>query len=480
MPERPLPGPLGPHRGAAADRARGARRAGRRGLHGDLRRRAIDELLRAPRGSASASSTLFNRTVEPRASAAAGSRTHLCFGNFKGRAVGAAQLRAAVPGVPRLARRRDPRRDGQPRVRRARGRSARIAERKDVAVGIIDVKSYYIETPEDVAAARPPLPARSRRPSGSPSRPTAASARPRAGRRSTSSRTWSRASAGARGARAAVIVPVQKDDALLADVGAADARDGTCASGGSARAASSSQFDGRHLLLDPVPVRFAHREVREHRQAARAHDRARRSIPRGSTSSTSSPRATTTPTISTPRRWDRCATPIPAWRWSSPRRTAPSWRAPADRHRQVPVGLAVGQHVDVGPFRIEAVPAAHEALESAVRRLRRPLRRAGRCTTRATPCRYEGMADALRPHAVDVALLPINGGAGASRRRATSTPARRPRSPTTSARVWPSPATTRCSRSTRQTPRRSSRPAVPIGQRAVVLHCGEQWSSSAI
>ena len=29
---------------------------------------------------------------------------------------------------------------------------AEIAKVKDVAVGIIDVKSYYIETPEDVAA----------------------------------------------------------------------------------------------------------------------------------------------------------------------------------------------------------------------------------------------------------------------------------------------------------------------------------------
>ena len=27
-----------------------------------------------------------------------------------------------------------------------------IAETKDVAVGVIDVKSYYVETPEDVAA----------------------------------------------------------------------------------------------------------------------------------------------------------------------------------------------------------------------------------------------------------------------------------------------------------------------------------------
>jgi 5-methyltetrahydropteroyltriglutamate--homocysteine methyltransferase len=29
---------------------------------------------------------------------------------------------------------------------------AAIAERMDVAVGIVDVKSYYVETPEDVAA----------------------------------------------------------------------------------------------------------------------------------------------------------------------------------------------------------------------------------------------------------------------------------------------------------------------------------------
>ena len=27
----------------------------------------------------------------------------------------------------------------------------RIAERMDVAVGVVDVKSYYVETPEDVA-----------------------------------------------------------------------------------------------------------------------------------------------------------------------------------------------------------------------------------------------------------------------------------------------------------------------------------------
>ena len=58
-----------------------------------------------------------------------------------------------------------------------------IAEAKDVAVGVIDVKSYYVETPEDVADAGPALPRASRRPSGSRSRPTAGSARQLAGRR---------------------------------------------------------------------------------------------------------------------------------------------------------------------------------------------------------------------------------------------------------------------------------------------------------
>ena len=58
-----------------------------------------------------------------------------------------------------------------------------IAEAMDVAVGIIDVKNYYIETPEDVADASAPVPANLRRPSGCPSPRIAGSARRRAGRR---------------------------------------------------------------------------------------------------------------------------------------------------------------------------------------------------------------------------------------------------------------------------------------------------------
>ncbi len=93
---------------------------------------------------------IFNRTVEPivgRCRLA----THLCFGNFKGHTVG---LRRYAPLFPDFL---DMKVD-EIQVEMANREYAelaiieQIAKRTDVCVGIIDVKSYYIETPEDVAA----------------------------------------------------------------------------------------------------------------------------------------------------------------------------------------------------------------------------------------------------------------------------------------------------------------------------------------
>jgi 5-methyltetrahydropteroyltriglutamate--homocysteine methyltransferase len=76
--------------------------------------------------------------------------THLCFGNYKGRAVG---LRRYAPMFPAFL---DFKVD-EIHVEMASREFAeleligQIAARKDVAIGIIDVKSYYIETVEDVA-----------------------------------------------------------------------------------------------------------------------------------------------------------------------------------------------------------------------------------------------------------------------------------------------------------------------------------------
>lgn len=92
---------------------------------------------------------IFNRTVEPVAGQCRLS-THLCFGNYKGRAVG---LRRYAPMFPAFL---DLKVD-EIHLEMASREFAeieiveRIARRKDVAVGIIDVKSYYIETVEDVA-----------------------------------------------------------------------------------------------------------------------------------------------------------------------------------------------------------------------------------------------------------------------------------------------------------------------------------------
>lgn len=92
---------------------------------------------------------IFNRTVESVVGKCHLS-THLCFGNYKGRAVG---LRRYAPMFPAFLEMNV----DEIHVEMASREMAEleiiklIASRKDVAVGIIDVKSYYIETPEDIA-----------------------------------------------------------------------------------------------------------------------------------------------------------------------------------------------------------------------------------------------------------------------------------------------------------------------------------------
>jgi 5-methyltetrahydropteroyltriglutamate--homocysteine methyltransferase len=93
---------------------------------------------------------IFNRTVEPVAGKCRLS-THLCFGNYKGRAVG---LRRYAPMFPAFL---DMHVD-EIHLEMASREFAEIeilgaiAAKRDVAVGIVDVKSYYIETAQDITA----------------------------------------------------------------------------------------------------------------------------------------------------------------------------------------------------------------------------------------------------------------------------------------------------------------------------------------
>lgn len=92
---------------------------------------------------------IFNRTIEPVVGKSRLS-THACFGNYKGRAVG---LRSYKPMYPAFL---DIKVDEMHLEMASREFSEleiiqTIAEKMDVAVGIIDVKSYYIETVDEVA-----------------------------------------------------------------------------------------------------------------------------------------------------------------------------------------------------------------------------------------------------------------------------------------------------------------------------------------
>jgi 5-methyltetrahydropteroyltriglutamate--homocysteine methyltransferase len=92
---------------------------------------------------------IFNRTVAPVVGRCRLS-THLCFGNYKGRAVGPRRYAAMFPAflgmeVDEIHLEMASREMAEAEI------VGTIAERRDVALGIVDVKSYYIESPEDVA-----------------------------------------------------------------------------------------------------------------------------------------------------------------------------------------------------------------------------------------------------------------------------------------------------------------------------------------
>ena len=91
---------------------------------------------------------IFNRTVEPAVGKCRLS-THLCFGNFKGHPVGYRRLAPMFPDFLDFS-------VDEIHVEMANREFAEIeaiaaiAERVDVAVGVVDVKSYYIETVDDI------------------------------------------------------------------------------------------------------------------------------------------------------------------------------------------------------------------------------------------------------------------------------------------------------------------------------------------
>ncbi|MDA0836737.1 MAG: cobalamin-independent methionine synthase II family protein [Planctomycetota bacterium] len=93
---------------------------------------------------------IFNRTVEPIVGKCRLS-THLCFGNFKGRAVGLRRYAPMFPAFLEMS-------VDEIHLEMASREFSEIeiietiVKKRDVSLGIIDVKSYYIEPTEEIAA----------------------------------------------------------------------------------------------------------------------------------------------------------------------------------------------------------------------------------------------------------------------------------------------------------------------------------------
>lgn len=91
---------------------------------------------------------IFNRTVKP-ISGKCNLSTHMCFGNFKGRPVGYRSIKPMLPDFLDLD-------INEIHIEMANREFAEIellkpfSEKMNVAVGIIDVKNYYVESEKDV------------------------------------------------------------------------------------------------------------------------------------------------------------------------------------------------------------------------------------------------------------------------------------------------------------------------------------------
>ncbi len=92
---------------------------------------------------------IFNRTIEPVAGRCR-IDTHLCFGNYKGRSAGRKEIAPLFPAFLDL-KADEMHIEMTTTAFRDLDIIASVAERMDAGVGIIDVKTAYVETPEEIA-----------------------------------------------------------------------------------------------------------------------------------------------------------------------------------------------------------------------------------------------------------------------------------------------------------------------------------------
>lgn len=210
-----------------------------------------------------------------------------------------------------------------------------------------------------------------------------------------------------------LIKPLQQDNALLDDIQRAKDTPLALHIWWLGQSGFLLQYNGQHLLFDPylsdsLTIKYANTDKPHVRLSERVIDPARLSMIDVITSSHNHTDHLDAQTL----------LPLFATNASiqfvipEANRAFVSGRLKCDP--AMPVGLSDGQKVQVGPFVLHGIPAAHNNLERDEQ---------GRCRFMGFIAEigpfyvyhsgdtlwYEGMEDILRPFAVDVAFLPING-----------------------------------------------------------------------
>ena len=205
-----------------------------------------------------------------------------------------------------------------------------------------------------------------------------------------------------------MIEPVAADAALLADIRAtADVMDEHVRLWWLGQSGFLVQWRGRHLLLDPylsdsLTRKYAATEKPHIRMTRRVVDPARLDVIDVVTSSHTHTDHLDGETLRPLLRANRAMTMVIA----EANRDLTVERLGV--HPAMPVGLSIGDHVEVAGFSVEAVPAAHETLDP---RFVGYVIGCGDWTIyhSGDTVLYDGMAERLRAFAIDIALLPING-----------------------------------------------------------------------
>lgn len=275
-----------------------------------------------------------------------------------------------------------------------------------------------------------------------------------------------------------MIVPALKDAALLADIADANRNDGHVHLWWLGQSGFLVQFEGRHLLLDPylsdsLTAKYADTDKPHVRMTERAIAPAALDFIDVVTSSHNHTDHLDAATLRPLLRANPDATlVVPV-----ANRAVVAERLGVDP--SVPIALEFHDSVSVGPFQIEAVPAAHENLDPQYAGY---VVRCGPWTIyhSGDTVLYEGMAEQLRPHAIDVALLPINGRAP-ERRVAGNLTAREAAGlgKAVGARAV-IPCHFEMFTFNTADPADFVAACAAIGQRGDVLRCGERWSTAAL